>query len=334
MQAIKRILCVTNLSLTSKNAEIAALRLAEHLKTEITVLSCGESYAHAPNNFFDENIIQPQPHFPHTSEYIKFLEQKKLETINHFENLTKNCNIKMPENIVYEIKTDNEVTAAIDTITEKNNSYDLIIVAKQHNSFWERLLFGSPAVEICDESHISTLLIPSEEEWSNWWPKEIIVASSLTEKSSLAEEYAATIAKKLKLNLSILHIIDTFNLNFNINIPQIFPIDYIPSQLQTNAINEIKKKRIAEINEVQSNLINKYNLESVNIHLNFGRVGDEILNYIKKCGQENLLVMGASEGSALKRFFLGSKMAAIEEACSIPLLITHKNRMKNIKNGS
>ncbi|APJ04627.1 universal stress protein [Silvanigrella aquatica] len=324
MQMIKKILCVTDLSLISRNAEIAALRLTDLFKAEMTVLSCGEYYAHVPNNYFDENIIQPQPDFPHTEEYLKFVEQKKLETIDHFNNISKIFNLKLPENIIYEIKLENEVTAAIDVIEEKNYSYDLIVVVKQNNNFWEKLLFGSPAIEICEESHISTLLMPESEEWASWMPKGIIVGSSLTEESKLAEIFASEFALKTNCEISILHIIDTVNLHFDMNVSHIFPIDYVPSQVQTQTIDEIKVQRINELNKIKDKLKEDFNLKNIHNHMDLGRVGDEILKYIKKYQQNNLLVIGASGGSALKRFFLGSKTIAIEEACSIPLLIAQK----------
>ncbi len=324
MEMIKKILCVTDLSQISRNAEIAALRLAEMFKSEITILSCGGYYSHIPNNYFDENIIQPQPDFPHTEEYLKFLEQKKLETIDHFKNISKVFNVKIPENIIYEIKLENEVTATMDAIEEKSYSYDLVVVVKQQNNFWERLLFGSPAIEICDECQVSTLLMPASEEWATWLPKGIIVASSLTDDSKFAEEYASEIALKANCELSILHIIDTVNLHFDMNVSHIFPIDYVPSQVQTETIDEIKNQRIIEINKIKQKIKDEFHLKNVNTHLDFGRIGDEILNYIKNHQNKNLLVIGASAGSALKRFFLGSKTTAIEEACSIPLLIAQK----------
>ena len=216
MQMIKKILCVTDLSDAAKNAEVIALRFANVLQAELTVLSCGEYYAHIPNNYFDENVIQPQPEYPHTEDYIKFIEQKKLETIDHFKGLGKIFNLALPDNITFEIKLDNEVTATIDTIEEKHYNYDLVIVVKQQYNFWERILFGSPAIEICDECHVSTLLVPDGENWINWMPKVITFASSLTEDSLLAEKYATEMTDKFKTDLSILHIIDTLNLHFDL----------------------------------------------------------------------------------------------------------------------
>jgi nucleotide-binding universal stress UspA family protein len=329
MRMIRKILCVTDLSQISRNAEIASLRLAGIFNSEVTILSCGEYYSHIPNNYFDENIIQPQPDFPHTEEYLKFIEQRKLETIEHFKSISRIYNVNLPENIYYEVKLENEVTATIDAIEEKSYAYDLVVVGKQNNGFWERLLFGSPAIEICDECQISTLLMPVAEEWSTWLPKGIIVASSLTEQSTLAENFAAEIASKADCELSILHIIDTLNLHFDMNVTHVFPIDYIPSQVQTETIDEIKNQRNIEVNKIQQKLKEEFHLKHVNIHITFGRVGDEILNYIKKYQYKNLLVIGASGGSALKRFFLGSKISAIEEACTTPLLIIQKKHNQN-----
>ncbi|MGY3802591.1 universal stress protein [Pigmentibacter ruber] len=324
MQLIKKILCVTDLSDESKNAEVIALRFANVFQAELTILSCGEYYAHVPNNYFDENVIQPQPEYPHTEDYIRFIEQKKLETIDHFKNLSKIFNLSLPENILFEIKLDNEVTATIDAVEEKHYNYDLVIVVKQQYNFWERILFGSPAIEICDECHISTLLVPESEDWINWMPKIITFASSLTEDSLLAEKYATEITGKLKTDLTILHIIDTLNLHFDLNVSHIFPIDYVPSQVQKETIEEIKKQKQIQLNTVYERVKQEIKNSNIVTYMDFGRVGDEILNYISKNSDRNLLVIGASAGSALKRFFLGSKTAAIEEACQIPLLIAQK----------
>lgn len=324
MQQIKKILCVTDLSPLSRNAEVVALRFANLLQAELTILSCGEYYGHAPNNYFDENVIQPQTDFPHTEDYIKFLEQKRLETLDHIQNMVKIYNLTLPENIIYEIKLENEVTAAIDIIEEKRYTHDLVIVVKQQYNFWERMLFGSPALEICDECNVSTLLIPDGEIWARWLPKAIIVASSLTEDSRLAENFAAEMTVKLSTSLTLLHIIDTLNLHFDLNVSHVFPIDYVPSQVQKETIDEIKTQKHKLLIDVQQKIKQEFKIDNILTYMDLGRVGEEILNYISKNSEHNLLVMGASSGSALKKFFLGSKTAAIEEACPIPLLIAQK----------
>ncbi|WP_161597750.1 universal stress protein [Fluviispira multicolorata] len=325
MQNFKNILCVTDLSQVSINAEIAALRLSQLFSAEMTVLSCGEHYAHIPNKFLNDNVVQPQENFPQSEEYKKFLEQKKLETYDHFKKISERFHVKIPENIGYEIKLENEVTATIDILEEKNNKIDLIIVGKQQSSFWERLLFGSPAKEICNESKVSTLIMPSSEEWSTWEPKGILVASALNETSEYAEEVAATFAAKANCPLLLLHIFDATTTHLDMNISHIFPIDYVPSQIQTDTIDEIKAQKTTEIKKIKQTLQDKTGFTNINTQIDTGRVGDEILNLIKKDKNKNLLIIGARGESALKRFFLGSKTSAIEEACFIPLLVAQKN---------
>ena len=58
--------------------------------------------------------------------------------------------------------------------------------------------------------------------------RNLLLLLALTEDSHLAEKYAAEITNKLSVNLVILHIIDTLNLHFDLNVSHIFPIDYVP----------------------------------------------------------------------------------------------------------
>jgi nucleotide-binding universal stress UspA family protein len=325
MSLIRKILCVTDLSSFSKNAEIISLRLAEKLKAHLTILSCGDFYKHNSNYFLDENIVPSQTEIPYTEEYLKFIEQKKIITLEHIEFMAKKYKIKMPENINYEIRLENEVIAALDIIEESAYSFDLVIVTKQDYNFWERLLFGFPASEIREECKISTLLLPSNEQWSQWLPNGIVVASSLTEDSALAEEYGAELGQKLHGYLSIMHVVDTVNLHFDMNVSHVFPIDYIPSQIQTETIEEVKKNKNNELTKIKQKLVNDFNLTKIKTHLHIGRVGEEILHYINNDSENNLLIIGARKGNALAKFFLGSKTSALEESCLIPILIAQKS---------
>ncbi|BBH54275.1 universal stress protein [Fluviispira sanaruensis] len=325
MQNIKNILCVTDLSQVSINAELAAMRLTQMFDARMTVLSCGQHYLHEPNKFLNDDVVQPKDNIAQSEEYKIFLEQKTLETHDHFKKISERFHVKIPENIEYKIKLENEVTATIDILEEQSSQIDLIIVGKQQSSFWERILFGSPAKEIAIESKVSTLIMPSSEEWSSWTPIGILAASALNETSEFAEDMAATFAAKANCPLLLLHVFDATTTHLDMNISHIFPIDYIPSQVQTDTIDEIKAQKTEEITKIKQNLQNKTGFMNISTQIDVGRVGDDILKLLKKDKNKNLLIIGARGESALKRFFLGSKTSSIEEACFVPLLVAQKN---------
>jgi nucleotide-binding universal stress UspA family protein len=109
------------------------------------------------------------------------------------------------------------------------------------------------------------------------------------------------------------------------NVSHVFPIDYIPSQIQTETIEEVKKIKNNELTKIKQKLVNDFNLTKIKTHLHIGRVGEEILHYINNDSENNLLIIGARKGNALAKFFLGSKTSALEESCLIPILIAQKS---------
>lgn len=321
MTIFQKILCITDMSVTSQNAEIASLKLANIFNSELLILCCGHNYSLEKNSADLEEINDDR-----SSEIKTYSEQKKIELKEHIQHLVKVNGLNYSNKIEYEIKLTDEVTASIEIVDEKNNSFDLIIVGKEQSGFWERLLFSSPAKEICDESRISTLIIPSSEKWREWVPKSILVASALNKSSELAEKYAVTIAKKIAATLTVLHVIDKANAHLDMNITHIIPIDYIPAQVQVDNLEDIKKEAMEKMDILKNELLEYDVYNKISFQLSYGRVGDEILTLIKSSEPElDLLVIGARGESALKRFFLGSRSTIIEEACNIPLLIVQKD---------
>ena len=321
IMTFKNILCVSDLSIVSKNAEYAAMKLSALFGAKLTVLSCGEYYSHVPNNYFDESVIQPVSDISNNLNYSKHLDQKRKETIDYFNSLQKELNIDLNSLISYEIKLENEVTATLDLLDEVKLNFDLIVVGKQNNSHWERFLFGSPAKEICDETRIPTLFIPSGDEWKLWSPTGIVSCTSLTGKDENAELLGAHIATKFKSDLTIMHVIDEESQIFSGNLTHIFPIDYIPPQNTDLSINDLvfhTKKRIEEISEDIKKVLPDQEIKS---QIDVGQVSETVMNYLKSNPKNNLLIIGSRGENALKRFFLGSNTDVLEEACQIPILI-------------
>ena len=318
----KNILCVTDLSDVSKNAEQAAVNMAQYCQANLTILSCGEDYFQIPINYFENSIIQPMSKSSEDDDYNKHLLQKKIQTTNRFKEIQDNLNINLQDKINFEIKLDDEVSATIDFIDQNKKKFDLIIVGKQINSHWERILFGSPAKEICDETKISTLIIPMGKEWENWKPAEVVVCKGLLEDKNLSSilmgvEICRLFASKLK----ILHIIDENNQQFANNFTHIFPMDYIPSQNGTQTLEE--EKMAAQglldnmIKEVQKTTL----FQEIDSAIQTGRVGDKVVEYLSANSNNNLLIIGSKGENALKRFLLGNNTDALEEACPVPVLI-------------
>lgn len=314
----KHILCISELSFLSRNAEYAALKLAQRFQGKITILSCAKYYLHSPNNYFDENIIQP---IENNLDYKYHLKQKENETKNYFLELQRRLKIDLKDNISYVIKLENEVTATLDFLEKNKDTYDLIVVAKENNTHWERLLFGSPGKDICDQTQIPTLLFPCTEEWSTWEPQGILVGSSLRNEHYSTEILGAEIAKKFETSLTLMHVIPENINQFASNYSNIFPLNYIPTASTVSLNDELIIKKKEQLASIVKILEKKIGQKKNTTHMELGRVEESIMNYIKTFSKNNLLVIGSRGENALKRFFLGNNTDALEEACRIPILI-------------
>ncbi len=319
--AFKNILCVSDLSFISKNAAYAAVRLAYKFNAKLTILSCGEQYCHKPNNYFDENIIQPTNDSLYNSEYNEYLQQKKQETIDFFSEIQNTLQMQLKNNLFFEIKLENEVTATLDLLEEKKPPYDLIIAGKQNTSHWERLLFGSPAKEICDQTKVSTLLIPSSEEWISWEPRGILICTTLDNIKEEAELVGAKIAQAYSINLTLMHVLNTSSEHITPSFAHIFPIDYIPPQNSIHLEEDFALKAQKDLEQAIKNLQQSTGIKNIQGRIEYGEVGESIINYLNLDPKNNLLIIGSKGENTLKRFFLGSNTDAIEEACLTPILI-------------
>lgn len=317
----KHILCVSNYSLISRNAEYASLALAHHFGAKLTVLSCGDYYTHDPNIYFDENIIQPLDDPLYQSDYLKHLEQKKREAMDHFAKIQSELNISLSNEISHIIKLENEVTATLNLLDENKNVYDLIVVGKQNNSHWERLLFGSPAKEIFDETRIPTLFMPSGENWKCWSPAGILVCSSLHGDDINEELIGANIASKFSAKLTIIHAIEDGSASSNF--PYIVPLDFIPIQKSSDVSHHCENEIYNKLEIIEKKLRQATNLMTIEKHVAAGQVTQVVMDYLKSDVKNNLLIIGSRGENALKRFFLGCTTDVLEEACQIPILVVY-----------
>lgn len=325
MHQIKKILCVTDLSEISRNAEYASLRLSQMMGARLTVLSCGSDYSHLSNTYFDENAIQSDEDRPYSDDYLQSIDHKKKELQDHFKQTQKQIGMELKSEIEYQVKLENEVSAVLDLLQDRPHEFDLIVVGKGKNSFWERFLFGVPAKEISDETKISTLFMPAEDHWRNWIPKKTLVACALNASSRFAEQIAVFLSSQMKSGMTLMHVVDMANLQIEMNVSHIFPIDYMPVQMQTEDRDKIKKQKMEQLEHIKRQLEKEYAMTHIEVELDFGRVGDALLQQLEARDRYDLLVMGSRGQNALKKFFLGSNTDELEEVCSIPLLIANRN---------
>ncbi len=322
----KNIVCVTNLTPLCINAQRAAVRLAAAWQANLKVLTCGDLLSTG------ENINSSETSYLFTEESQQELElrfklkNKQKEAIQTFEKIQKELGLDISERLSFETHLENEVSATIDFIDTHKGIFDLVIIGKQNESWWERLLFGSPSSEISHSIKITTLLIPSNEIYKNWIPAHIAVCTSLATKNSPAMKSAYEFAKMFASQITALHIVDKFSAEVNANPLNIFPVDYIPPttdempEEMENKLTEIKKnlKQWAEnLHKGNTHILPK-------THVEFEKIGDGVIHFLKTFPEHNLLVINSSHSNALQRFFLGSNMDSIEAACYIPLLVVYK----------
>lgn len=325
MFEIRRILCVTDLSPTSDNAHSAAVRIAHRFEAHLTVLSCGEHFPYLISENFHENETLAVISDTFSQNYHKKLELLERHTQDIFKTVFEKTQSSLPkERINYEIRLESEVEATMEFLHEWHDAFDLVVVGKHKTSFLEKFLCGSPAKEISKKARVPTLLMPDEEIWYEWKPTGIAVGSALNESSSYAEDAAAYLASQLKLPLTLCHIIDPGAVQIETGIPLVFPVDYVPLQLQEEPRKKERLKREESLNHLKKHLQKKFNLPEVHTMIEFGKVGNSLVSFLSEGVTKNLIVIGSQGKKALVRFFAGSHSDEIEKECSIPILIARQ----------
>lgn len=327
MFEMTRILCVTDLSPVSENAQSAAVRIAQRFGAHLTVLSCGEHFPYLSGEGFHENETLNVVDDNFSQNYLKKMKALETHTKAVFEGVfEKTHSHSVSENTTYEILLENDVAATIDFLHECHDSFDLVVTGQHKVNFLEKFLFSSPAKEIAKKIKLPTLLMPDDKIWYDWMPMGIAVGSTLNEASLHAEETAAYLASQLQLPLTLYHCVEPGVIQIETGIPLVFPVDYVPLESQTES-KEILKHEDA-LMKLKHQLQEKFNLPEVNTVVEFGRVGHSLVSFLNSDITKNLLVVGSQGKNALVKFFLGSHTEDIEAECTTPLLIAQQRHKK------
>ncbi|MEO9021369.1 MAG: universal stress protein [Ginsengibacter sp.] len=135
--------------------------------------------------------------------------------------------------------------------------------------------------------------------------QKILVPTDFSNNALKAVGYAAEIAKKSGANIFLLHVIEPA-LNM--------------ATMQTDSTSEkVVKERTAKLDLSLKSIADVYPDINVVPHLAGGAIIASILEFAEK-GEIDMIVMGTSGASGLKKFFMGSVAAGVIGKTKIPVL--------------
>ena len=136
--------------------------------------------------------------------------------------------------------------------------------------------------------------------------KKILVPTDFSDCAGMALRYAVYIAKKTGAKITLVHVCDLLDDNFN-NLKRI--------------IREYNKEKIAELTASLEHLKKRVEKEDVAIttQLYNGAIADSILMASRE-HHSDLIVMGTLGATGLKRLFFGTKAAAVINKSIIPVI--------------
>ncbi|MBI2270494.1 MAG: universal stress protein [Bacteroidetes bacterium] len=144
--------------------------------------------------------------------------------------------------------------------------------------------------------------------------KKILVPVDFTETSDIASSKAIEIAKHIKADIFLLHVVEFNGYYFSV-VPEMKTI--VPP-IKTIEV-EVKKK----MDGIRYNIEKKSGV-ICKVFVSTGNICDEIIDFSKKKGID-LIVMGTHGASGYKELFIGSNAQRVVTLSNIPVLTMQKN---------
>ncbi|SNZ14011.1 universal stress protein [Hydrogenobacter hydrogenophilus] len=189
-------------------------------------------------------------------------------------------------------------------ILEKEQSFDLIIMASHRKSLIEKILVGSTAEKVARYTK-KPLLVLKGREVENF--KKVVIAHDLSKYADLAFEFAIKLLKPFNPQTTILHVEETIELPVVANIKDVISERYREEKIKY--LESLKEKARAEGFTTQVKVIEGKN------------PADAVLEYLKNNTDVDLIVMGNRGLSTLQRVLLGSTSSEVLKKAELPVLI-------------
>ena len=187
---------------------------------------------------------------------------------------------------------------------EERENPDLVVIGSHRKGLVEKILIGSTAEKIVKHSLRPTLIIKGREPT---FSKKVLIAYDFSKTAEKTLDFALKFLKPFKVKVEILHVEEP------IDIPVVEKI----GEAIYKKYREEKKKYMEKIKE----RFEKEGFEVNTVFLSGKDPSEEIVDYIQRDSDIELLVMGSRGLSGLKRIILGSTSTEVFGKVEVPILI-------------
>ncbi|MEX1192136.1 MAG: universal stress protein [Brumimicrobium sp.] len=145
---------------------------------------------------------------------------------------------------------------------------------------------------------------------------KIRLLTDFSEVSENATEYAVLLAKKMAVEVEIMHIVST-------------PVDWVKLDLEREKLYPEAKEKIIKAKNDLNDLISKFKEQNISAKssLIFNIGVESISNYLGE-DTDNLLIMGSHGASGIKEYTLGSNAEKIIRKAICPVLVVKNKPQK------
>lgn len=189
-------------------------------------------------------------------------------------------------------------------ILEREQPFDLIIMASHRKSLIEKILVGSTTEKVARYTKKSLLVLKGKEV-ENF--KKVVIAHDLSKYADLAFEFAIKLLQPFNPQITILHIEETIELPVVANIKDVISERYREEKLKY--LESLKDTAQREGITAQIKVIEGKN------------PSEAVLEYLKNNTDVDLIAMGNRGLSTLQRVLLGSTSSEVLKKTELPVLI-------------
>jgi len=188
-------------------------------------------------------------------------------------------------------------------VEEKENP-DLLVIGSHKKGLVEKILIGSTAEKIVKHCLKPILVIKGFEPT---FTKKVLIAYDFSKTAEKTIDYALSFLKPFKVMVEILHIEEPIDIPLVERIGEAIYEKY--KEEKRKYMERIKERFEEEGFEVTTNIVSGKD------------PADEIVRYIQRDEDIELLIMGSRGLSGLKRILLGSTSTEVFRKVEIPILI-------------
>jgi nucleotide-binding universal stress UspA family protein len=301
MMKINRFLAPIDFSEYSEKAFDYALKLAERVPAQITLINIDEMF----QSIYPEDSLQ----LYNNEDAIRERIEKIQEQIRTYVQKGQEKNIDTHYAIV---RGDSVSEKLLEHIN--GEQYDLVVMGTHGRTGIKHLFLGSIAEKIVRLSPIPVLTVHKCVE--DCHPENILVPIDFSQYSRNALEYAFEIAKKAGASITVIHVIE------RVIYPAFYPEGYYPILDFEPTLH----KQVLENIDTFFKQIPGLTAEKV---VSAGRPSDEIKNYAENNNMD-LIIMATRGLSGLQHLIVGSTAERVVRSSSIPVLTVRHCEENNL----